>query len=76
MHQPHIFNMKNALTNLLVLQARPLLSRAITEQVYEDLIDSRLQTNYDEYDMTRLIHCAAAAVRHSSRKRPRMGQVN
>jgi hypothetical protein len=75
-YQRNNFTMKNALTSLLVLQARPLLSRAITEDVYDELIDPWLQANYDQYDMTRLIHCAAAAVRHLAKKRPRMGQVN
>ncbi|KAJ1688004.1 hypothetical protein LUZ63_019394 [Rhynchospora breviuscula] len=59
----------------LVDWARPLLSRALTEDLYDELIDPQLETNYDPYDMTRLVHCAAAAVRHLANKRPRMSQI-
>ncbi|KAJ4749721.1 Proline-rich receptor-like protein kinase PERK1 [Rhynchospora pubera] len=59
----------------LVNWARPLLSRALTEDIYDELIDQQLGTNYDPYDMTRLVHCAAAAVRHLANKRPRMSQI-
>ena len=46
------------------------------EENYDELIDPRLETNYDAYDMARLIACAAAAVRQTARSRPRMSQVN
>ncbi|KAJ4821166.1 Proline-rich receptor-like protein kinase PERK1 [Rhynchospora pubera] len=59
----------------LVNWARPLLSRALTEDIYDELIDQKLGNNYDPYDMTRLVHCAAAAVRHLANKRPRMSQI-
>lgn len=52
-----------------------MLTRAIEEKNYDDLIDPRLETNYDAYDMARLIACAAAAVRQTARSRPRMSQV-
>lgn len=57
------------------MQARPLLSRALEEDNYDGLIDPRLETNYDPYDMARLVACAAAAVRQTARHRPRMSQV-
>lgn len=53
-----------------------MLTRAVEEENYDELIDSRLETNYDAYDMARLIACAAAAVRQTARSRPRMTQVN
>jgi hypothetical protein len=48
----------------------------VEEENYDELIDPRLETNYDAYDMARLIACAAAAVRQTARSRPRMSQVN
>jgi hypothetical protein len=47
----------------------------VEEENYDELIDPRLETNYDAYDMARLIACAAAAVRQTARSRPRMTQV-
>jgi hypothetical protein len=60
----------------LVHQAWPLLTKAIEEDSYEELIDPRLEANYDAYDMARLIACAAAAVRQTARSRPRMTHVS
>ena len=62
--------------SISVQQARPLLTRAVEQENYDELIDPRLETNYDAYDMARLIACAAAAVRQTARSRPRMTQVN
>ncbi|KAF0919948.1 hypothetical protein E2562_032360 [Oryza meyeriana var. granulata] len=59
----------------LVAWAKPLLGRAVDEGNFEELIDPRLETNYDSYDMERLIACAAAAVRQTARSRPRMSQI-
>lgn len=57
-------------------QARPLLSHALETEEFAGLADSRLEGNYVAVDMFRLIEAAAACVRHSSAKRPTMGQVN
>uniref|UniRef100_A0A0D9V5P0 non-specific serine/threonine protein kinase n=1 Tax=Leersia perrieri TaxID=77586 RepID=A0A0D9V5P0_9ORYZ len=59
----------------LVSWARPLLARAMEEENFEELIDPKLENNYDAYDMARLIACAAAAVRQTARSRPRMSQI-
>ncbi|KAK1667085.1 hypothetical protein QYE76_055244 [Lolium multiflorum] len=59
----------------LVSWAKPLLTKAAEEENYEELIDPKLETNYDAYDMARLIACAAAAVRQTARSRPRMTQI-
>ncbi|KAL5221819.1 hypothetical protein ABZP36_026532 [Zizania latifolia] len=59
----------------LVSWAKPLLARAMEEEIYEELIDPKLGSNYDAHDMRRLIACAAAAVRHTARSRPRMSQI-
>jgi hypothetical protein len=47
----------------------------VEEEDYEELVDPRLQNNYDAYEMARLVACAAAAVRQTARSRPRMVQV-
>jgi hypothetical protein len=52
-------------------QARPALSRALADGV----ADPRLQGNYDPVEMARLVASAAASVRHSAKKRPKMSQV-
>ncbi|KAI3729567.1 hypothetical protein L6452_18228 [Arctium lappa] len=59
----------------LVEWARPLLSHAIETEDFEGLVDQRLGTNYVAKEMFRMIEAAAACVRHSSNKRPRMGQI-
>ncbi|KAF8399259.1 hypothetical protein HHK36_015124 [Tetracentron sinense] len=59
----------------LVEWARPLLSHALDNQDFEGLADPRLNKNVVESEMFRMIEAAAACVRHSALKRPRMGQV-
>ncbi|KAL0430061.1 UNVERIFIED_CONTAM: Proline-rich receptor-like protein kinase PERK9 [Sesamum radiatum] len=59
----------------LVEWARPLLSHALETEDFSGLADPRLEGNYVGGEMFRLIEAAAACVRHSSMKRPTMGQV-
>ncbi|KAL1554898.1 Proline-rich receptor-like protein kinase perk1 [Salvia divinorum] len=59
----------------LVDWARPLLSRALDDGNFDSLIDRRLGTDYNRNEMARLVACAAACVRHSARRRPKMSQV-
>ncbi|KAK6279702.1 hypothetical protein POUND7_019969 [Theobroma cacao] len=59
----------------LVEWARPLLAEAIEHQEFEELVDPRLEKNYVAHEMFRMIEAAAACVRHSAAKRPRMSQV-
>ncbi|CAI0390006.1 unnamed protein product [Linum tenue] len=59
----------------LVDWARPLLSRALEDGNYESLVDQKL-VDYNHNEMARMVACAAACVRHSARRRPRMSQVN
>ncbi|CAH8386932.1 unnamed protein product [Eruca vesicaria subsp. sativa] len=59
----------------LVEWARPLLLRAIETKDYSELIDRRLEKHYVEHEVVRMIETAAACVRHSGPKRPRMAQV-
>ncbi|CAI0543293.1 unnamed protein product [Linum tenue] len=58
----------------LVDWARPLLSRALEDGNYDSLVDQKL-VDYDHNEMSRMVACAAACVRHSARRRPRMSQV-
>lgn len=57
-------------------QARPLLIKAIETGDFSELVDSRLEKHYVEHEVFRMIETAAACVRHSGPKRPRMMQVN
>jgi hypothetical protein len=61
--------------NHMLFQARPLLIEALEKEDFEILADPRLGKNYNRNEMFRMIEAAAACVRHSSVKRPRMNQV-
>ncbi|TYI25056.1 hypothetical protein ES332_A05G026200v1 [Gossypium tomentosum] len=58
----------------LVDWARPLLTRALDGN-FDGLVDPKLQKEYNHNEMTRMVACAAACVRHSARRRPRMSQI-
>ncbi|PWZ08622.1 hypothetical protein Zm00014a_008754 [Zea mays] len=57
------------------LQARPLLTQALETGDAGELVDARLNKNYNEVEMFRMIEAAAACIRHSASRRPRMSQV-
>uniref|UniRef100_A0A0E0LBR2 non-specific serine/threonine protein kinase n=1 Tax=Oryza punctata TaxID=4537 RepID=A0A0E0LBR2_ORYPU len=59
----------------LVEWSRPLLNRAIENQEFDELVDPRLDGDYDDVEMFRVIEAAAACIRHSAARRPKMGQV-
>ncbi|KAK2645677.1 hypothetical protein Ddye_020872 [Dipteronia dyeriana] len=59
----------------LVDWARPQLNRALEDGNFDGLIDSKLQNDYNHNEMARMVACAAACVRHSARRRPRMSQI-
>lgn len=59
----------------LVEWARPLLLHALETGEFDGFIDPRLEKRYVESEMFRMIEAAAACVRHSAPKRPRMVQV-
>ncbi|XP_073004961.1 proline-rich receptor-like protein kinase PERK15 [Typha latifolia] len=59
----------------LVDWARPVLSRALSDGNYDELSDTRLEGNYDPMEMARMVASAAACVRHSARRRPKMSQI-
>jgi serine/threonine protein kinase len=60
----------------LVEWARPKLSHILEGGSLEELVDSKLEGEYDESEMFRMIETAAACVRYSALKRPRMAQVS
>ncbi|KAK9935489.1 hypothetical protein M0R45_022591 [Rubus argutus] len=59
----------------LVEWARPLLIKALESGDLSELVDPRLEKHYVEGEMLRMVQAAAACVRHSATKRPRMAQV-
>jgi len=59
----------------LVEWARPLLSNATETEEFTALADPKLGRNYVGVEMFRMIEAAAACIRHSATKRPRMSQI-
>uniref|UniRef100_A0A0D9UVX4 non-specific serine/threonine protein kinase n=1 Tax=Leersia perrieri TaxID=77586 RepID=A0A0D9UVX4_9ORYZ len=59
----------------LVEWARPLLTQALETGSVGELIDPRLDKNFNEAEMFRMIEAAAACIRHSASRRPKMSQV-
>ncbi|VAI22548.1 unnamed protein product [Triticum turgidum subsp. durum] len=59
----------------LVEWARPALSRALADGDYDAVADPRLQGSYEPVEMARVVASAAACVRHSAKKRPKMSQI-
>ncbi|KAK9683715.1 hypothetical protein RND81_10G160100 [Saponaria officinalis] len=72
---PPISNFGPATSGSLVNWARPLLAQALADGNFDSLADSRLQNNYSVEEMISMVSCAAACVRLSSWRRPRMSQV-
>ena len=48
---------------------------ALEEGKYDELVDPRLEGNYNPHEMASMVASAAASIRHSARKRPKMSQV-
>lgn len=63
------------LDDSLVDWARPLCLKALEDRNYDDLVDPRLENNYVPHEMARMVACAAAGIRHSARRRPKMSQI-
>ena len=55
--------------------ARPLCLNAAQDGDYSELVDPRLENQYEPYEMARMVACAVAAIRHSARRRPKMSQI-
>ncbi|EMS49853.1 Proline-rich receptor-like protein kinase PERK5 [Triticum urartu] len=66
----------NYMEDSLVDWARPLLARALSEGgSFDEVVDQRLENKYDRQEMERMAASAAAAVRHSAKRRPKMKQI-
>ncbi|CAK8569242.1 unnamed protein product [Lathyrus sativus] len=59
----------------LVDWARPVCTKALESGILTGLVDIRLEDNYDKNEVTRMIACASASVRHSAKRRPKMSQI-
>ncbi|KAI3747754.1 hypothetical protein L6452_10389 [Arctium lappa] len=59
----------------LVDWARPLIAKAKEDGDYSKLVDPRLEGNYDHDEIARMASCAAAGVRHSAKRRPKMSRI-
>uniref|UniRef100_A0A0D9VRG8 non-specific serine/threonine protein kinase n=1 Tax=Leersia perrieri TaxID=77586 RepID=A0A0D9VRG8_9ORYZ len=66
----------NYMEDSLVDWARPLLAHALSENgSFDELVDQRLENKLDRLELERMAACAAAAVRHSAKRRPKMKQI-
>ncbi|KAJ1419038.1 Serine-threonine/tyrosine-protein kinase, catalytic domain [Sesbania bispinosa] len=69
-------DVSNAMDDSLVDWARPLLTRGLEEDGnFGELVDLFLEGNYNPQELTRMAACAAASIRHSAKKRPKMSQI-
>ncbi|TYH78820.1 hypothetical protein ES332_D03G015600v1 [Gossypium tomentosum] len=68
-------DLTNKMEDTLVDWARPLLDRALATSNHDELIDPRLEGNYDHDEMQRMVACASASIRHSAKRRPKMSQI-
>lgn len=59
----------------LVDWATPIITTALGEGDYGKLVDPRLQDSYVPQEMARMVACAGACIRRSSKRRPRMSQI-
>ncbi|ESQ30224.1 hypothetical protein EUTSA_v10011404mg [Eutrema salsugineum] len=55
--------------------AKPLMIQALNDGNFNGLVDPRLEDNFDISEMTSMVACAAASVRHSAKRRPKMSQI-
>ncbi|CAL1384970.1 unnamed protein product [Linum trigynum] len=68
-------DLQNQMDDSLVDWARPRCSKALEDGNCQGLVDPRLEGNYDPKEMSHMVACAANAIRHSSKKRPKMSQI-
>lgn len=59
----------------LVDWARPQLTRALKDGEFNLLVDPKLRNHYDNNEMARMVACAAACVRQSAWRRPKMSKI-
>ncbi|XP_052180309.1 proline-rich receptor-like protein kinase PERK7 [Diospyros lotus] len=59
----------------LVDWARPILNQVADGGSFDELVDPTLEGNYNPQEMLRMVASAAACIRHSARRRPKMSQI-
>ncbi|GMJ05615.1 hypothetical protein HRI_004230700 [Hibiscus trionum] len=59
----------------LVDWARPLCARAMENGNFSQLVDPRLGNNFVHHEMAAMVSCAAACIRLSAGRRPKMRQI-
>nr|XP_043607616.1 proline-rich receptor-like protein kinase PERK4 [Erigeron canadensis] len=59
----------------LVEWAGPLLVEALENRNYNELVDPRLEGNYEPNEVARMVSSAAASIRHAAKRRPKMSQI-
>ncbi|CAK9152423.1 unnamed protein product [Ilex paraguariensis] len=59
----------------LVDWARPLLTKALEDGNFDELVDPRLEGNFNHNEMARMVACASASICHSARRRSKMSQI-
>ncbi|XP_031250766.1 proline-rich receptor-like protein kinase PERK5 [Pistacia vera] len=64
-----------AMEDSLVDWARPLCMRSLEDGNFNELADPYLERNYPVHEMARMVASAAASIRHSARRRPKMSQI-
>lgn len=52
-----------------------MLTEVLEDEDFDRVVDRRLERNYVAIEMFRMIEAAAACVRHSAARRPRMSLV-
>jgi hypothetical protein len=51
------------------------LNESLESGDFKEMVDPKLGTNYKEVEMFRMVETAAACIRHSASRRPKMSQV-
>lgn len=52
-----------------------MMIQALNNGNFDGFVDPRLEDNFDISEMSRMVACTAASVRHSAKRRPKMSQV-
>ncbi|KAM3378780.1 proline-rich receptor-like protein kinase PERK1 isoform X1 [Capsicum galapagoense] len=73
--RPPIISTESSACSSLATWAWPLLMRVLDDGKFDTLVDPCLGKNYNSEEMANMVACAAACVRHSAWRRPRMSQV-
>ncbi|XP_071691787.1 proline-rich receptor-like protein kinase PERK4 [Rutidosis leptorrhynchoides] len=55
--------------------ASPVLMQVSEGGSFDEIVDPRLEGNYNRNEMHRMVSCAIACLQHSAKKRPKMSQI-